>query len=329
MLIIVLIFKIAKIYIEPYYNATFTEYNYQYPRINEQFVVNIEPYDARIPEFVVNILKLAFYDRELIINNNIPPHLIVRCENIKDYKKIEKYNAPYITLSGERWTLKRHKYRKNGPPLAEIVSATPKKSRELYFPFMAWSGVAPERQYYDINHRKKFLVYIASNCVKKREKLFNLIKQLNPNAIALGICSNPSKIGVPGGYGNLDKIYAEYNFGFALENTQVPGYITEKIINVFRGGAIPIYWGDTNTVNKYFNEKAFINIERFKTLQQAAEYIVNLSPKQIKLMQAEPIFKNNKIPEIFDIVNNPKHPLLQQAATFIRNEYLKMVTIQQ
>lgn len=329
LIIAVIIFKVGKIYVQPYYNARFINYNYKYPKINEKFVVSTEPHDSQIPEFIINILKLAFYDREVIIDNNQPPHFIVRRENIKDYKKPEKYNAPYITISAERWTIKRHKYRKNGPPLAEIVSATPTKSRELYFPFMAWSGVVPERLYGNNSERQKFLVYIASNCVKKREQLFAIIKKLNHTADALGLCSNPSKIGAAGGYANLDQVYAQYNFGFALENTQVPGYITEKIINVFRGGAIPIYWGDTETVNRYFNPKAFINIDQFKTLQQAAEYIVNLSPEQIKIMQAEPIFKDNKTPEIFGIVTNPKHPLLQQAAMFIRKEYFKKVITQQ
>ena len=323
-IIAIIIFKISRIYIEPYYNAKFTNYNYKYPKINEKFVVSTEPNTSQIPEFIINILKLAFYDRELIIDHNQPPHIIVRFENIKNYKKPDTYNAPYITVSAERWTLKRHKYRKNGPPLAEIVSTTPRKLRELYFPFMAWSRIVPQRVYYNNSNRQQFLVYIASNCVKKREKLFSLIKKLKPDAVALGVCSNPNKIGVPGGYGNLDHIYAQYNFGFAMENAQVPGYITEKIINVFRGGAIPIYWGDPN-INQYFNPKAFINVDQFKNLQQAAEYIVNLSPAQIKSMQAEPMFTDNKIPDIFGIVHDPKHPLLQQAATFIRNEYFKQL----
>lgn len=276
---------------------------------------------------MINILKLAFYDREVIINNKRPPNLIIRNENTKDHKKKEKYNAPYITLSGERWTLKRHKYRRNAPPLAEIVSTTQKKSRELYFPFMLWYGSIPERIYYKNDNREKFLVYIASNCVKKREKLFALIKKLNHHVEALGICSNPNKIRLSGGYNDLNHIYAKYKFGFAMENHQVPGYITEKIINVFRGGAIPIYWGDTDTVNKYFNSKAFINIEKFKNLEQAARYIVNLTEAEIKTMQNQPIFKDEKIPEIFNIVKDPKHPLLQEAAKFIRNEYFKQINI--
>jgi Glycosyltransferase family 10 (fucosyltransferase) C-term len=321
------IFKISMIYIMPYYNLMFTNYNYQYPKINEKFVVGKDgdPKDAQIPEFLINILKLAFYDRELVVDNNQPPNLIVRCENFKGYKEPCKYSAPYITLSAERWTLKRHKYRKNGPPLAEIVSTTPNKPRQLYFPFVARSGVVPKKIYSNIKQRRKFLAYIASNCVKKREQLFALIKNMNQDAQALGICSNPNKTRFPGGYDNLDEIYAQYNFGFAMENAQVPGYITEKIVNVFRGGAIPIYWGHTETVNKYFNPKAFINIDEFKNLQEAAKYIVNLSEDKIEAMKAEPMFVDDKIPEIFGIINDPEHPLLKEAAEFIRKEYFHIL----
>lgn len=320
------LFKIIKIYVEPYYNFKFTRYNYKYPQITENFIINTEPGDAYIPDFLINILKLAFYDRKIVIDNMQVPHFIIRCENVKSHIGKEKYNAPYISLSAERWTLKRHKYRKNGPPIAEIVSTTPKKAREFYFPFMIWYGLEPKRIYFQNDNHKKFLVYIASNCIAKREQLFALIKKLVPNVDALGICSNAKKKNrFPGGYGNLDEVYAKYKFGFAMENHQISGYITEKIINVFRGGAIPIYWGDTNTVNKYFNPKAFINVDQFKSLQQAAEYIVNLSDEQIQHMQNQPIFANNIVPDIFQATKDPDHHLLKKTAIFIRNEYFKQI----
>ncbi|MGH7808184.1 MAG: glycosyltransferase family 10 domain-containing protein [Thermodesulfobacteriota bacterium] len=34
-----------------------------------------------------------------------------------------------------------------------------------------------------------------------------------------------------------------YNFVLAFENTDYPGYITEKIIHAFMAGAVPLYWG--------------------------------------------------------------------------------------
>jgi hypothetical protein len=143
------------------------------------------------------------------------------------------------------------------------------------------------------------------------------------SAEALGQCSNPNKTKQPGGWGDLDQIYAQYDFGFAMENHQVPGYITEKILNVFRGGAIPIYWGDSETVKNYFNPKAYIDVGEFDSLEKAADYIVQLSQdkKAIARMRQEPIFKDNHMPEIFRISIDPQHPLLKRAAEFIRMEY--------
>ena len=37
-------------------------------------------------------------------------------------------------------------------------------------------------------------------------------------------------------------------------------YITEKIINAFRAGSIPIYYG-SKRIDKYFNPKRFIQID--------------------------------------------------------------------
>lgn len=203
------ILKILKPYIEPYYNLKFTNYHYQYPDIDKKFIINTEPHDAYIPDFLINILRLSFYDREILIDNKQVPHFIIRCENVKISTEKAKYQAPYITLSAERWTLKRHKYRKNGPPLAEIVSTNPKKKKEFYFPFMIWYGLAPKRIYPQFGYNKivstknyheyhkKFLAYIASNCIYKREKLFSLIKKLgvqhNLQVDALGMCSNPHR----------------------------------------------------------------------------------------------------------------------------------------
>ena len=34
-----------------------------------------------------------------------------------------------------------------------------------------------------------------------------------------------------------------FRFAMAFENANVSGYVTEKIVNAFLAGAIPIYWG--------------------------------------------------------------------------------------
>ena len=43
--------------------------------------------------------------------------------------------------------------------------------------------------------------------------------------------------------GDKQKTLQEYNFVLAFENSDLPGYITEKIIDAFKSGSVPLYWG--------------------------------------------------------------------------------------
>lgn len=324
-LLIIVILFLSQVYWKPYFNHYLGIYKYSYPALNEDFVVNTEPQELHVPIFLHKILTLAFKDRNVVVNNNRSPHLIIRSAELRSSNQSTK-NAPYITISGERYSINIRRLRRNGLPIAEIVSSKPKNRKQLYFPFIIWSGVKPERIF--TNSRNKFLAYVNSNCTKTREKLFKLIKERNADAEALGKCSNTKK-NLPGRWQELEKVYADYNFVFAMENHQISGYITEKIINAFRSGAIPIYWGDSETVSKYFNQKAFVDVGRFSSLEDAANYIVKLNnnPYKIAQMRKEPIFNNNIKPEIFRLDENNPQSMLVDAANFIRAEYFAIVTI--
>ena len=57
---------------------------------------------------------------------------------------------------------------------------------------------------------------------------------------------------------------ATYMFSFAHENAYYPGYFTEKILDCFATGTIPIYWGDPQ-IGKIFNLDGIIMLdENFK-----------------------------------------------------------------
>jgi hypothetical protein len=51
-----------------------------------------------------------------------------------------------------------------------------------------------------------------------------------------------------------------YMFSFAHENASYPGYFTEKILDCFATGTIPIYWGDPE-INKKFNSDGIIVLD--------------------------------------------------------------------
>ena len=55
----------------------------------------------------------------------------------------------------------------------------------------------------------------------------------------------------------LISLYSQYKFIICFENSTTPGYVTEKIFNVFLSGTIPIYDGAPN-ITDYINPHAFI-----------------------------------------------------------------------
>ena len=88
-----------------------------------------------------------------------------------------------------------------------------------------------------------------------------------------------------------------YNFTIAFENSQTPGYVTEKLLHAFVAGTIPIYWGDPR-VAEDFNPKAFIHLRDFDTPEDCADYVVALSedPERMAAYLSEPVFAGNVVP---------------------------------
>ena len=58
---------------------------------------------------------------------------------------------------------------------------------------------------------------------------------------------------------NKIKTLMNYNFTIAFENSDYPGYITEKIIHAFIAGTIPLYWGGGEYLKDTIPADCFIN----------------------------------------------------------------------
>lgn len=82
---------------------------------------------------------------------------------------------------------------------------------------------------------------------------------------------------VPRGEGGSGKV--DFNRGFkfsmAFENKRCPGYVTEKIMDVYRSGCVPIYWG-TEDVVKDFNPSTFINANDFATMEKLVDFVIKV-----------------------------------------------------
>lgn len=80
-----------------------------------------------------------------------------------------------------------------------------------------------------------------------------------------------------GPVGNKRDVYPFYRFGLCYENIRdEPGYISEKIFDCMRGGAVPIYWGASNIAD-YVEEGAFIDRRAFESNADLAAYLHSIS----------------------------------------------------
>ena len=71
------------------------------------------------------------------------------------------------------------------------------------------------------------------------------------------------------------ELKGKYKFTIAAENACFPGYTSEKIMTSMMANSIPIYWGNPN-IGDEFNEKSFINANRFNTIDELIARIVEV-----------------------------------------------------
>lgn len=95
------------------------------------------------------------------------------------------------------------------------------------------------------------------------------------------------------GQGVPDKLdfFRNYKFSFAFENVSHEGYCTEKLIESFAAGTIPVYWGDPD-VAEYFNKDAFVNCHDFTSVDQIIDRIKEIDGDDEKYcaMLMQPVF---------------------------------------
>lgn len=74
---------------------------------------------------------------------------------------------------------------------------------------------------------------------------------------------------------------SQYKFALAIENCELPGYITDKIFDCFYVGTVPIYLGDPY-VEKYIPKNCFIDMRGFKNYEELRKFLKSLTESEIK-----------------------------------------------
>ena len=286
---------------------------------NENFISNelIISYDDNC-EFYINkiepFLIPEINNKKVIIKNVKNPDILLRSHFCTKNKIINKNKIKnIITVSGETYDIKEDKANIN------FKTKITNKPKDIWFPYILFhieketlNKLQNKNKFKPINNRKNSLLYINSNCVKKRDNFFRLYQKISGNkGIAVGKCQNNYKSNLKRKKFNLNGgNFQDYKFIIAMENSSVKGYCTEKILNAYLNGSIPIYWGCSDTVSMFFNPDTYIDLKNFKTDEDCIKYILELEKDKKKMykMQNTNIFKNGII-----------HPMLNYRD--IKSEY--------
>ncbi|KAG6595761.1 putative alpha mannosyltransferase [Phytophthora cinnamomi] len=135
-----------------------------------------------------------------------------------------------------------------------------------------------------------------------REYMFDILNAMEA-VDALGVCAGSSRLPDVSyrtsrfsNWYNDDAVttFQRYKFVIAFENSGVPGYATEKLVNPLLAGSIPIYLGNSTTVSELFNPNSFIDCGRFEKLRDCAQHVMKIhrSPELYEHMRREPPIRN-------------------------------------
>jgi hypothetical protein len=172
----------------------------------------------------------------------------------------------------------------------------------------------PELSLADIEHRRQFCAYVASNSIwaapERRDFVLALNRLRKVTSAGKHLRNHQgvdTVIRTGSGPERKRAFLADFRFSIACENSSHPGYTTEKIRDAFMARTIPIYWGDPR-VTEEFNPAAFINVHSFASFADAAKAVVDLDnqPEALLAMLNAPVFVDGR-----DIIAEHREGLAQ------------------
>lgn len=178
----------------------------------------------------------------------------------------------------------------------------------LYFLYISDLKNAVKTHLLSNDKREKFCSFMVSNgsADKIRDKFFE--KLCKYKKVDSG---GRWKNNIGGAFiENKNAWLKNYKFNLCFENSSQKGYVTEKIIQAFAAGCVPIYWGDGSLCDeKYakfrpvFNPKAFINVHNFDSIESAIKEIerIDNDDSAFEAMRKEPIFSDKSMERFFGL----------------------------
>lgn len=145
----------------------------------------------------------------------------------------------------------------------------------------------------EIDENKDFCSFVVSNCFADdiRVKMFEALNKYRK--VSSG---GRYKNNVGGPVSDKLQFQGQHKFAIAFENTVYDGYATEKLIDAFAAGTIPIYMGDPN-IHLDFNEESFVNGHRFNSIEDIVARVKEIDENDdlyIRMLNTNPVISDNR-----------------------------------
>ncbi|XP_047449273.1 alpha-(1,3)-fucosyltransferase 4-like [Mugil cephalus] len=130
-------------------------------------------------------------------------------------------------------------------------------------------------------HRHRLVTWVISNWSEShaRVALYYQLRQY----IQIDVYGRAGRP-VPSGT-SVVRLIGRYMFYLALENSQHTDYITEKLWNAVKAGAVPVVLGPSRqNYERFLPPEAFIHVDDFSTVKELARYLLTLgrSPARMR-----------------------------------------------
>ena len=126
------------------------------------------------------------------------------------------------------------------------------------------------------NKKNKFCVFVHSHGSHFRDTFFKLLSKKYNQVDSAGKHLNNIGQKIPSGFNQKIDFQKDYLFSLSMENRSKPNYCTEKLLDSFASGCIPIYYGDPH-VHKDFNKNAFIRVGKQSDLNKVITIISRIN----------------------------------------------------
>ena len=167
--------------------------------------------------------------------------------------------------------------------------------------------------------RNSFCGFVVSNPICTfRNQVFDTVNQYkrvdSGGALYNNIGGQLSLKYPGGGCGDISKhhFFSEHQFTISFENSQAPGYITEKVLHAKMAGCVPLYWGDAQT-DSDFAPNSFINLSNTTDPQTVLAVLKKLevNPEMCARIAATPILDEARVAKARTIMSKMSGELLR------------------